>query len=273
MPPSTVDAIVLLGWMERDEAVGFLRDQCYFESALDNQQAEALWNQYHARVEALPVRNIPPTQRYPIPPGEQSLVREFLRRFRGNNSDVTDVLRVDPMELVAFQTVVVSDRADHHHRQGGGWSRKTLVIDRPTANLPMRIEGDTIKLILPHAEHMIGQQPDGAFRIVQFAGFVSVVDLGAGRLLLKAGYHRSFAFARAVMNEPDAKDKLELVALTTNLPPQLSPAFPQPGLRTMVFGSRPPLFSDFFVPDLAMAVKLRKKRWETHIRITAVDDP
>lgn len=272
MPPATVDAIVLLGWMEQDEAVTFLQDQCWFDPPLDRQQAEALWVQYHGRVQGMPVRNPQPTQRYPIPHAHQALIAEFLRRFRGN-SDVTDVLNVNPMDLAAYQTVVVTDRADHHHNQAGGWARKTLVIDRPASNLPMRIERDTIKLILPHAEHMIGQQSDGAFRIIQFAGFVSVIDLGGGRLLLKAGYHRSFAFARAVMNEPDARDKLELVALTTSLPPQLSPGFPQPGLRTMVFGSRAPLFSDFFVPDLAMTVKLRKKRWETHIRITAVDDP
>ncbi len=116
----------------------------------------------------------------------------------------------------------------------------------------MRVEGDTIKFNLPHAEHMIGFQPDGAFRIQQGAGFVSVVDLGGGRLLLKAGYHRSFAFARAAMNDPDAKDRCELVALTTSLPPPLVANFPtHQGLRTMVFGSRPPLFSDFFDADLA----------------------
>src|SRR6266436_7006506 len=134
----------------------------------------------------------------------------------------------------------------------------------------MRVEGDTIKFNLPHAEHMIGFQPDGAFQIQQGAGFVSVVDLNGGRLLLKAGYHRSFAFARAAMNEPDAKDKCELVALTTSLPPQLLPTAPHQGLRTTVLGPRPPLFSDFFDADLAMTVKLRKKRWEAQLRITAI---
>ena len=271
MAPCTLDAVVLLGWMERDEATALLTDHCWFDPPLDRQQAEILWTPYHDRVLALPIRNPEPTQRLPIPAGNKGLVTDFLRRHRGQ--DVIDVVNVNPLELVAFQTCVVTDRADHHHNQSGSWARKTLVIDRPTSQLPMRIEGDTIKFSLPHAEHMIGQQPDGAFRIMQGAGFVSVVDIGGGRLLLKAGYHRSFAFARAAMNEPDAKDKCELVALTTSLPPQLSPGFPHQGLRTMVFGSRPPLFSDFFVPDLAIDVKLRKKRWETHIKRTAVDDP
>jgi hypothetical protein len=33
------------------------------------------------------------------------------------------------------------------------------------------------------------------------------------------------------------------------------------------------LFSDFFDACLAMTVRLRKKRWEAHLRICAVDDP
>ena len=195
---------------------------------------------------------------------------EFLRRHRG--PEVSDVININPMDLVIFQFQVVTDRADHHHTQPGGWTRKTLLIDRPGAQLPMRIEGDTIKFTLPHAEHMFAFQ-NGAFQIQQGAGFVSTVDVGGGKLLLKAGYHRSFAFARVAMNEPDAKERCELVALTTSLPPQLWPASPHQGLKTKVFGSRPPLFSDFFDPDLAMAVKLRKKRWEAQLRIVAIDDP
>jgi hypothetical protein len=185
---------------------------------------------------------------------------------------VSEVLNINPMDLLVYQTYVVTNRADHHHNQVGGWARKTLVIDRPSAQLPMRIDGDTIKFALPHAEHMFAFQ-NGSFQIQQGAGFVSLVDVGGGRLLLKAGYHRSFAFARAVMNEPDASDKCELVALTTSLPPELSATFPHQGLRTMVLGPRPPLFRDFFEADLAMTVKLRKKRWEAQLRIAAIDDP
>jgi len=270
MAPATLSAIALLGWMERDEAITFLLEQCDFDSPLDRQQAEALWTQYHDRVQALPARNTQPPQRFPISPANKGLVADFLAKHRG--PEVTDVISINPMDLLAYQTCVVTDRADHHHQQAGGWARKTLMIDRPVAQLPHRVEGDTIKFVLPHAEHMFAFQ-NGWFQIQQGAGFVSVVDIGRGRLLLKAGYHRSFAFARAVMNEPEAKDKCELVALTTSLPPALAPTCPHQGLRTMVFGSRPPLFSDFFDPDLAITVRLRKKRWEAHLRIAAVDDP
>jgi hypothetical protein len=267
---STVDAVVLLGWMGKDDAVSCLLQECDFDPPLDRQRAEELWTQYHGRVEALPARNISPPQRLHIPAKHNKHVGDFLRRHQG--SEVSRIININPMELLIFQTCIVTDRADHHDGQVGDWARKTLVIDRPTAQLPMRMEDETIKFTLPHSEHMFAFQ-NGSFQIQQFAGYVAVVDTGAGRLLLKAGYHRSFAFARAVMNEPDAKDKCELVALTTSLPPQLAAASPNQGLRTMVFGSRPPLFSDFFNPDLAMAIKLRRKKWEAHLRIAAVDDP
>lgn len=270
MAAATLSAIALLGWMDRDEAIAFLLEQCAFGPPLDRQQAEELWTRYHDRVRALPARNPQPPQRFPIAPANRGIVTDFLARHRG--PEVTDVININPMDLVVYQTVVVTDRADHHNQQAGVWARKTLVIDRPVAQLPYRIEGDTIKFALPHAEHMFAFQ-NGYFQIQQGAAFVSVVDIGQGRLLLKAGYHRSFAFARAAMNEPDARDKCELVALTTSLPPPLVPAAPHQGLRMMVFGPCPPLFSDFFAPDLAMTIRLRKKRWEAHLRIAAVDDP
>jgi hypothetical protein len=119
---------------------------------------------------------------------------------------------------------------------------------------------------------MIALQQDGAFRIQQGAGFVSVVQIGP-RMILKAGYHRSFAFSRSMMNAPDANDKFALVVLTRTLPPQLSPDFPNQGLRTVVLGPRPPLLSDFFDLDLVTTVRLRKKRYEAHICITQIDEP
>jgi hypothetical protein len=265
-----MEAVVLLGWMDRDEAITYLLDHCWSDPALDRQQAEALWTQYHNRIEALPVKNYQAPTRFAIPAGSKGHVTDFVRRLRG--PEVLDVININPMDLIIYQLSVVTDRADHHHNQAGGWARKTLVIDRPAGQLPMRIDGDTIKFALPHAEHMFAFQ-NGAFQIQQGGGFVSVVDVGGGKLLLKAGYHRSFAFARAAAKEPEAKDRCELVALTTSLPPPLLPTAPHQGLRTKVLASRPPLFSDFFDPDLAIAVKLRKKHWEAHLRIAAIDDP
>lgn len=267
--PNTVEAVILPGWWEREQAISYLRSDCFFDPPWTDEQAGLAWAQYRGRVESLPERAFHQPERFPIPANQRQLVDEFLQRLRG--PEVLDVLKVNPMELVAYQFYVVTDRANHHHQQPLDWARKFLVIDRPTSQLPIRVEEGTIKVNLPHAEHMIGLQPDGAFRIQQGGGFVSSVEI-EGRLILKAGYHRSFAFSRAVMNEPEARDRSVLVALTRTVPPQLAPDFSHQGLRTTVLGSRPPLFSDFFNCDLAMTVRLLKKRWEMHLKIVPVDD-
>jgi hypothetical protein len=268
---ATLNAVLLLGWMERQDAVEYLLRGCVFDPPFTEPQAEAKWNEYRERVQALPERNPQPPQRFPIPAGSRGHVTDFLRRFRRPGTDIADVININPMELVIYQFYIVTDKADEHHNRPASWARKTLVLDRPACQLHMRIEDGAIKLALPHGEHMIAFNTSG-FQIQQAAGFVSVVEIG-GRLLLKAGYHRSFAFARAAMNEPEARDKCELVALTTSLPPQLAVASPHQGLRTTVLGSRPALFSDFFDPDLAMTVRLRRKKYEAHIRTVEIYDP
>jgi hypothetical protein len=262
---ATVDARILLGWMGRDEAVALLQKECVFDPALSENQATELWATYKARVDHLPERILEQPKRWPIPAQHRALVADFKARTRG--PEILDVVNIDPLGLVAYQNYVVIDRAtDHHCHQRDAWAKKTLLLDRPPANLAVRAENGTVKVAVPHAEHMFELHPDGAFRIVQGGGFVSVVEL-EGRLILRAGYHRSFAFALAAKNEPEAKDKCVLVALTRTVPAELLPGWvPQPGLRTTVLGPRPPLFSDFFDDDFAMIVKLRKKRYEMHIR-------
>lgn len=270
MPPATLDGVLLLAWMERDEALLWLRRNCWFEPELTDQQAEEIWIPYRDRMLALPERNYQAPQRLPIPQPQRQLVSRFLARFRG--PEVSDVINVNPLDLAVYQKYVVTDRCDHHAQQAGTWARKFLVIDRPLGNLPGRMENGIIKFNLPHAEHLIAVQPDGAFRIQQGDGYVSVVELG-GRLILKAGYHRALAIAAAAINEPDANDTCALVALTRSLPPDLAPNCPNQGLRTTVLGARAPLLRDFFDRDLAMEVNLRRKRWEAHIQVIAVDDP
>src|SRR5262249_9939671 len=152
---------------------------------------------------------------------DRSHVDKFKRRFAGK-SEVIDVVAVNVLDLLVYQFIIVTDRATDYAQSTGRWSRKTLVIDRPNAQLPSRVEGGVIKLVLPHAEHAFNFNPNG-ITIQQSLGYVSVSEV-QGRAFLQAGYHRSFAFARAVMNSPDAIDRLILVALTRTLPFQLAPA-------------------------------------------------
>jgi hypothetical protein len=265
----TVDAVLLLGWMEKEEAIPYLLEQCWFEPKLTIAQAEEVWQKYKNAVDALPVRNVQRPKCSPIPLSQKKVVEEFLKKVRG--PEVLNVLNLDPMALIVYQLYVVADRADHHAKflSGRDWARVCLQTDRPILQMATRMDNGILKVNLPHAEHLFTLLPDGAFRIQQGGGFISVCEL-EGRLLLKAGYHRSFASSRARRNEPDAKERSLLVALTKTVPPQLLPAFPKQGLRTTVLGSKPPLLSDFFDESLAMTVKLRKKRYEMHIKADLV---
>lgn len=266
--PNTLEGVVLLGYMEKSEAITYLQEHCWFEPQITEQAASELWERYHKAVTELPGRQIAKPARLPIPKDSQNHVRQFLARHRG--PEVLDVINVDPRGLAIYQFYVAVDRSDQHANTMNTWTRTCLQIDRPAAQLPIRSENNVVKISLPHAEHGLALIPSGGFQIQQGGGFISVCEIN-GRMILKAGYHRSFAFVRA-KNAPEAKETSLLVALTATAPPQLSPQFPTQGLRTMVLGSRPPLFSDFFEDSLAMRVKLRKKKYEVHIKFEQIDD-
>jgi hypothetical protein len=271
MPP-TVDGFLLLGWMEKEDAVRWLTKDCWFDPPLADEQAEEIWNKYRNAVQALPERKPQPPQGYPIPLSQQNVVKKFLTRVRG--PEVRNVINIDPRNLFVYQFYVVSDKADQHAQHIGGkdWAEKCLQIDRPSGSgrAPVRHEKGVVKVSLPHAEHLFTLNPtDGKFEIQPAAGFISVCDV-QGRMLLKAGYHRSFAVSRLLMNDPEAKVKSLLVAVTATPPVEISVDFPKQGLRTTVLGSRAPVLADFLDESLVMAVKLRKKRYEMHIKVDVV---
>jgi hypothetical protein len=264
MPP-TVDGFLLLGWMEKEEATNWLVNDCWFDPPLTNEQVQGTWLKYKAAVDGLPDRKPAAPKQLPIPASAQGIVNAFRMRTRG--PEVLDVINVDPLELLVYQLYVVADRADHHakHSRADQWHQNCLQVDRPNNPMALRLDNGVIKVTLPHAEHLFAAVP-GGFQIQQGGGFISICNVES-RTVLKAGYHRSFAFARSRMKEPEAKDRSLLVAVTKTVPAQLLADFPKQGLRTTVLGSRPPLFSDFFVEALAMPVKLRKKHYEMHITV------
>jgi hypothetical protein len=153
-----------------------------------------------------------------------------------------------------------------------GWVDECLLSER-APEVKYRIDNEGFHLDLPHAEYAFVPNPqNGTFSIMQHARFVGVCEYSA-RMLLVAGYHRSFAFARTAMatNALDAMARSIVVALTTDVPARLSPALPNTGLCATLAGCRPPLFGDFFDDRLSMRVKLRQKRYEFRVQILAVD--
>src|SRR5260370_33802257 len=95
----TVDAIVLLGWLERAAAVRFLLNECVFDAPLSEAEAQRIWEPWRATVEALPERLALAPERLPIDSFHAREVRrEFLNRYKGAKN-ILDVIRIDPSRL------------------------------------------------------------------------------------------------------------------------------------------------------------------------------
>jgi hypothetical protein len=280
----TVNGLALLGWMERDAAILFLKNDCCFDSPLSDQQAEDLWRPYRSRAEALPERNVIVPPRLPLSPEEHHHANKFMAFMNQVGArDIKEVLKIDLMQLVVRQFVVVTDRAEGYRlrtNDPNAWMEECLPTSLTAPNITMRVSQqnfDTAADIdLPHAEFVFGPNPAGLFGPIQFLRHVTVMQT-INRLLLWAGYHRSYA--RVLSTTPTAAERSALVALTSNTlvpPPNHVTGVTLAGAATGLdlFGRRPALFADFFAEGFFIKVKLRKKRYQLQVRSkwVALDD-
>jgi hypothetical protein len=273
-PSHTVDGIVLLGWKTEAEALAFLMNHCVFDEPLGKDAALAIWHHYRSAVASLPERAALAPQRLPITGHyELEAVKEFKRKWRGA-LNILDVVKIDPMGLVVHQLDIVVERSHSTYRSKvesmNGWLKHGLFGDGATPSLNIRAAMNAVDVELPHAEFVFGFNPARGFTVEQMARHVNVTEFG-NRMMLWAGYHRSYA--RMLSMAPDAIDRSLVVALTADGNFKVSPLSPNQGEREMLTGLRPPLFGDFLDDRLVMKVKLRKKRFELHVRaaIAAID--
>lgn len=272
MPPSTVDALVLFGWMERGPAVKYLREECVFDPPLTDLQAEELWQQKRQAVDGLGEQDCTAPVSLPLAPEEDRAARAFMQHFRRLGAqNIREVLKIDPMQLVTHQPYIVLDRVRQHAPHvstSQGWIRECLSTTAPAPlQLQMRHGLNAVDALIPHGEFIFGFDPMRGFIIQELNKHVTVNAFNR-RLWLWSGYHRSYA--RIANMAPDAIDRSLLVVRTTDADFLVSSTSPNQGLREMLCGLRPPLFRDFFDERLFMAVKLRKKRFELQVRAAVV---
>lgn len=267
--PTTVEAVVLLGWMDRDAAVRLLCNDCVFEPPLTENQASETWQRYRDAVNGLPERPALAPASLPLNAVETQHKQTFLRAARAaGGQNIRDVLKIDVRGCVVHQVVVIVERARDYAqvmRTNEARIRHSLGMHAvPTTQFQIATGPNAVNVQIPHAEFMFTfLNPPGTFAIQEMAKQITVTSFDQ-RLVLWAGYHRSFALA---MNEyPDAIDRSLMVALATDADFIFSSPSPNQGLRDMLRGLRPPLFADFFDERFFMTVRLRKKRCELHIR-------
>ena len=273
--PNALDAIVLLGWMSEADAVSYLKEVCYFDPPLSAEDAKCLWRKYRDAVLALGRRDATAPARMPITNFYESQAADkILKQARATGvKNILDVIRIDPMDLVAWQPYVVTERSDRYRSRvdsSKGWISEALLCSPRSPNLQIRHAMNAIDVEVPHMEWGFVFDPQRGFQIQQFARHVTTTAYG-NRMMLWAGYHRSYA--RMANMAPDAMDRSLVVVLTTDGDFMVSAASPNQGVRDMLVGDCPPLFRDFFDERFFMKVKLRKKRYELQIRakLVAID--
>jgi hypothetical protein len=264
--PTSLNAIVSIGWLERDAAVRFLQDRCNFVPTLTEAEAEAQWLPYRQAVEALGTRQVVRPATLPLENYERTTVRRCMQEFRrAGFKDVLDIVKIDPMGLVVRQLDLVLDQAQTYVNRINSpakWERERLSVLKgrgPQINIsPGGL--NTILIELPHGEFMFLPDQAGAFRTTPNQRYVSISEL-SNRLVLWAGYHRTYL--RMVSVSPTMPDRSLLMVLTTNA----APAGLDQSMRTIVAGPRPPFFGDFFEDRFCMRVPIKKTRFRFKITV------
>lgn len=288
-PQNTLNGVLLLGWMDRDNAVTYLMRNCISDPPYTEATAEALWRLYRDRCEALPEREALAPDRLPLTPEERQHANRFLASLNQlGPHTVQDFVKIDLSKLVVHQVIIVASRSNEQYlnrvRNNTGWLNQALPLTpRPGAQITSRVSVNGLHTSadfdIPHGEFIFAPDPTGQFfSVQQFQAYISVVrgpgDAGR-RLMLKAGYHRSYARARSMM-PPAATVPSAVVALERNTfgdpPNQVAGAgliVDTAGLRPT--GCRPALLADFFDDNLAIRINLRRKRYQLQVRSTWVE--
>jgi hypothetical protein len=285
-PPNTVRARILPGWMTQDEAINFLTRECV--PPMTAQDAEHTWRQYRQRVEVLAANRAPTPQYLPMNTQESTHASNFMQFLAARGPhQVSRVVKVELRQLVVTQYYVITERAEDYSQRTTSpaeWIREFLPLTVSPAQTRTSFSlgppasphalSSYIEIDVPHGEFALLPANPGltVFGAAQFMRHVTGCET-QNRLLLKAGYHRSYA---RVLSAPTAIVPTALIALELNtcVPPANQPAA-VPGVTTGTvglnpFGRRPALFLDFFTDGLFMDVLQKRKRYQLQVRSTWV---
>jgi hypothetical protein len=268
MGVETVSGLCLIGFMSRERAVKHLVAETVTNPCLTEEQAESIWARYRSAVEALPERPRGLIPELPLSPTEAEVAKRFRRRHRGDTNALR-IIKVDPMDLVVHQLVLVSEVSDNYQvlARGRKWAEACLFQQRKS-RVVSRSEPDGMYLDLPHGEFVIAMKSDLTLAIQECARYVGVVEFH-NRLLLAGGHHRCYVHARRSQSSAANRSRGMLVVLTSTRPPQLQGG--RADVRELVSGARPPLLRDFLDERLALPIQLRKKRFEVRVQYRMVD--
>jgi hypothetical protein len=266
MVQDMLDGVVLLGWKTRDAALELLQNSCHFDPPLTDSAAEGLWAEYRGRVNEQRGREFELPERLPFTDDEQRLVERFRDTLNAHGPIIGDVIKVDPVRLVVHQLEITTARSDataRRLRTPSDWAMEFLAPTTPVRRPPnVSHVPNAIDLELPHGEWLLTFHPVRGFLVTEGGRHVGVTTINS-RLALWSGYHRTYAsVVHARPREPGILAVVEDEALALAAPRTC-------GVRA-ARSENPPIFDDFFNPDLALRVMFRRKRFTMQVRARMV---
>jgi hypothetical protein len=270
-----LEARALIGWMPKDQAVKFLREQCVFDPALTDQAAEDLWRPYSEQVGELQ-RSISIPERLALNPREREWAKEAMDFYTDTLklTNVKGIIKVDPFGLIAHQSYILIERANAYAarlQSSTEWFNEAVKPSPPAPkNVQIFTGPNAMNVDLPHGEFTMAFDPSRSlYAIQENLRYVTAWEVEQfNRMFLWAGYHRSYA--RMVRAAPDANVRSLLMVLADVGTVDVFPGEPNGGLRAILCGPNPPVFGDFFDERFFVTVRLRKKRFQLQVRASCV---
>jgi hypothetical protein len=267
MRPGETGGVVLLGWKTRDRALALLQQECEFDPPLDDNGAEALWARYRERVNALRGRPLRAAAPLAFTDEERRLVADFLQDQPSHGGNVRRVIKVDPLGLVAHQLEITTARStslSQRLQTPADWALECL-CPAPSSERPsIRHAPNSMDVDLPHGEWALVFDSKLGLVLGEAARCITVTTIEP-YFVLWSGYHRTYA---SVACRPEGEATV-LAAVVDDMGVAAAARSWSCGLRAVRSGN-PPIFSDFFNPQLALPVRFRAKRFTMEIRARMV---
>jgi hypothetical protein len=260
-----VQTLLLLGWMKKENAVKLLMEDAV--PPLSEPEAGALWQKYADVVGNLEARPDAAPRKQKLNATESTIADDFLLHHRGN-ANVKDVIKVNPMELIARQLNIALDQCAIYqagNTSRSAWIKKWLAKGKPgsMAGWSVQYAKNHVDYGVPHGEWGVHYDlTTSKIEVREDARHVSLTAYGT-RMMLWAGYHRSYGMVRSA---PEGADRSLVAALTDDGTFAVSNGSPDQELFDLLCGLRPPLFADFFDERFVIQLALKKKKFVLQVR-------
>jgi hypothetical protein len=263
----TLNGKILLGWMGEKEALAYLCEEAV--PPLTKEAAIELWQSYRGKVTALDKREYHKPGNAPHNLKEKLAAEKIVKASHKNGQhNVKGLIKVDPLDLVVHQLRIFEERSEPYRQLVSNPVTRVRTCLPPlpaSGQLPTRTVGSKMIIELPHGEFQMLVGAKKNLEIQEMAHHIAIAEFD-NRLLLWAGYHRTYAVTLESQANPEEIERLVPAVLTTDAAPLLDARFSEK--RDMVRGACPALFRDFLNADLCLDIKLRKRRCQIEIDLT-----